>query len=333
MSMVKLGNTDLEVTELAFGAWAIGGWMWGGNDDSDSLRALEASIDMGITTIDTAPVYGFGKSEEIVGDAIQGKRDRVQILTKYGLRWNTTKGNFYFHSTKEDGTPVDLHRYARKESIIEECEDSLRRLKTDYIDLYQIHWPDITTPVEESMEAVELLIRQGKVKAAAVSNYPVDDMKEAKKVTTLASNQVPYSMVNRGIEKDTIPYCIDNKIGILVYSPLQRGLLTGKISPDHKFNSGDHRPGTPWFRKENIVRINQFLDQIRPIARDKGVSLTQLVLRWTLQQPGITCILAGARNEEQLSDNAGTMNFFLLEEEMDIINQYLEKLELNLEGQ
>jgi len=331
MSMVKLGNTDLEVTQLAFGAWAIGGWMWGGNDESDSLRALEASIDMGITTIDTAAVYGFGKSEEIIGDAIQGKRDRVQILTKYGLRWNTTKGKFYFNSTKEDGTPVDLHRYAGRESIIEECEDSLRRLKTDYIDLYQIHWSDVTTPVEESMEAVKMLIQQGKVKAAGVSNYAVDDMREAEKVLTLASNQVPYSMVNRAIEKETLPYCIDNNIGILAYSPIQRGLLTGKIKPDHKFNSGDHRPGTPWFRNENIIRINQFLDRIRPIAADKGVSMTQLVLRWTLQQPGITCILAGARNEKQLSDNAGTMNFILLEEEMDIINHHLEKLELNLE--
>ncbi len=328
MSMIKLGNTDLEVSEIAFGAWAIGGWMWGGNDDKDSRQALDIAIDHGITTIDTAPVYGFGKSECLVGNAIQGKRDKVQILTKYGLRWDEEIGEFFFSTSLNDGTPANIHRYSGKESIIKECEESLKRLQTDYIDLYQIHWPDPTTPVEETMEAVETLIRQGKVRAAGVSNYGVEDMKKAGSVLPLASNQVAYSMVKRDIEKDILPYCVENNISILVYSPMQRGILGGKIQPDHRFRRGDNRPDTPYYRLGNIIRINEFLDKIRPIAENRNVSLSQLVLRWTLQQPGVSCLLAGVRNEEQLIENAGTLLFKLNESEIDMINEHLENLEL-----
>ncbi|HEC42807.1 MAG TPA: aldo/keto reductase [Bacteroides sp.] len=331
MALIKLGNTDLEITEIAFGAWAIGGWMWGGNDKKDSLRALDASVDMGITSIDTAPIYGFGYSEEIVGESIQGKRDRVQILTKFGMRWEIKQGKHFFSSEKNDGTPVDIYKYAGKESILKECEESLKRLKTDYIDLYQIHWPDVTTPIEESMEAVELLIKQGKVRAAGVSNYSTEDMKKAGTVINLASNQVAYSMVKRDIEEDIVPYSIENNVGILVYSPLQRGVLAGKIKPDTKFNNGDHRPTTAHYKNDNIIKINLFLEQIRPLAELKDVSLAQLVLRWTLQRPGISCILAGARNEEQLIENAGTLEFELSGEEMESIDHSLEKLVLNLE--
>jgi len=331
MSFVKLGNTDLKITKIAFGAWAIGGWMWGGNDEKDSRRALDASIDMGITSIDTAPVYGFGLSERIVGEAIQGKRDRVQILTKYGLSWDTTKGEFFFDTINNDGVPVKIHRLSAKESVLRECEESLRRLKTDHIDLYQIHWPDPTTPIEETMEAVDQLIREGKVLAAGVSNYNVEQMQEAEDCLTLASNQVSYSMVKKDIEEETIPHCIENNIGILVYSPLQRGILAGKIKTDHKFGDGDNRPATPHYRKENISKINTFLEQINPISIDKGISLSQLVLRWTLQRPGISCLLVGARNEKQLIENAGTLEFELSQDEIGLINASLEKLELNLD--
>ncbi len=330
--MVKLGRTDIEVSQIAFGAWAIGGWMWGGSDEIEARRALDASIDKGITSIDTAPAYGFGLSERIIGEAIQGKRDRVQILTKYGLRWDTEQGEFFFASRNMEGKDINMHRYAGKESILKECEESLRRLKTDYIDLYQIHWSDPTTPIEESMEAVELLIRQGKVRAAGVSNYQVDEMLRADSILTLASNQVPYSMVRRGIEKELIPHCIENNISIMVYSPLQRGILTGKIKPKHRFNEGDTRPDTHYYRPENISRINGFLERIRPLADEKSVSLAQLVLRWTLQQPGISCLLAGARNESQLSENAGTLGFELSSSEMDAIENNLEKLELDLDA-
>lgn len=328
MAYTKLGNSDLEVSEICFGAWAIGGWLWGGTDEAAALRALDAAIDMGVTTIDTAAVYGFGLSEEIVGKAIQGKRDKVQILTKYGLRWDDTRGEFFFATQFNDGTPAKIYSYASKESIIEECENSLRRLNTDYIDLYQQHWPDKTTPMEESMEALEQLIKQGKVRAAGGSNYDTEDMNRAHAVVPQASNQVAYSMVKRGIEDDIVPYCIDHNISIVVYSPMQRGILSGKIKPGHRFNPGDSRPDTPFYKPENIKRIHAFLESIKPVADGKGVSLAQLVLRWTLQMPGVTTVLAGIRNEEQLKENAVAMDFELSPEEMDTINKHLDKLEI-----
>jgi aryl-alcohol dehydrogenase-like predicted oxidoreductase len=328
MAYIKLGNSDLEVSEVCFGAWAIGGWMWGGTDEAAALRALDAAIDTGITSIDTAAVYGFGLSEEIVGKAIQGKRHKVQIMTKYGLRWDDSRGELFLATKRNDGTPAKIHSYAGRDSIIKECEDSLRRLKTDYIDLYQQHWPDKTTPLEESMEALAQLIKQGKVRAAGGSNYDKEDMARAQRVVPQASNQVAYSMVNRGIEDEIVPYCIENNIGIVVYSPMQRGILTGKIKPGHRFNPGDSRPDTPYYRPENIRRINDFLDKLRPVADDKGVSLAQLVLRWTLQMPGVSTVLAGIRNEAQLKENAVAMEFELSPEEMDTINKRLDELEI-----
>ncbi len=328
MSYIKLGNSDLEVSEICFGAWAIGGWLWGGTDEAAALRALDAAIDRGVTSIDTAAVYGFGLSEEIVGKAIQGKRDKVQIMTKYGLKWDDTRGEFLFATKREDGTPANIHSYAGRQSIIKECEDSLRRLNTDYIDLYQQHKPDKTTPVEESMEALEQLIKQGKVRVAGGSNYSTEDMSRAQTVIPQASNQVAYSMVLREIEDEIVPYCIANQIGIVVYSPMQRGILSGKIKPGHQFNPGDSRPDTPYYKPENVIRINDFLDRIKPVADGKGVNLAQLVLRWTLQMPGVSTVLAGIRNEEQLKENAVAMEFELSREEMDIINKHLDKLEI-----
>jgi len=328
MSYIKLGNSNLEVSEICFGAWAIGGWMWGGTDEAAALRALDAAIDTGVTSIDTAAVYGFGLSEEIVGKAIQGKRDKVQIMTKYGLRWDDIRGEFFFATRRNDGTPANIHRFGGKESIIEECENSLRRLNTDYIDLYQQHWPDKTTPVEESMEALEQLIKHGKIRAAGGSNYDTEEMARAHAVVPQASIQVPYSMVKRGIEDEIVPYCIANNIGIVVYSPMQRGILSGKIKPGHQFNSGDSRPDTPYYKPENVKRINDFLDKIKPVADGKGVNLAQLVLRWTLQMPGVSTVLAGIRNEEQLKENAVAMEFELSLEDMDIINKHLDKLEI-----
>jgi aryl-alcohol dehydrogenase-like predicted oxidoreductase len=328
MPYIKLGNSDLEVSEISFGAWAIGGWMWGGTDEAAALRALDAAIDTGITSIDTAAVYGFGLSEEIVGRAIQGKRDKVQIMTKYGLRWDDTRGEFFFATKRNDNTPANIHRYAGKESIIKECEDSLRRLNTDYIDLYQQHWPDSTTPVEESMEALEQLIKQGKVRAAGGSNYTTEDLARAQTIVPQASNQVAYSMVKRGIEDEIVPYCLANNIGIVVYSPMQRGILSGMIKPGHQFKPGDSRPDTPYYKSENVKRITDFLDKIKPIADGKGVNQAQLVLRWTLQMPGISTVLAGIRNEEQLKENAVAMDFELSREEMDTINKHLDKLEI-----
>ncbi|TVR71280.1 MAG: aldo/keto reductase [Marinilabiliales bacterium] len=328
MEKRKLGKSGIEVTPIAFGAWAIGGWMWGGAEKNAAVKAIRKSVDLGITTIDTAPVYGFGLSEEITGEAVKGMRDKVQILTKFGLRWDGTRGKFFMATKDNSGNSIDLYGYSARDSVIEECENSLRRLGTDYIDLLQIHWPDPTTPVSETMEALNMLISQGKVRAAGVSNYDVPLMEEAAGVTVIASNQVPYSMLKRDIEKDVVPWCISNDVGILAYSPLQRGLLTGKFNPGHKFGEGDARGGLHWFRRENIVRVNEFLDKLRPLAEEKAATLSQLVLRWTIQQPGITCALAGARDPEQVSDNAGTLGFSLSDEELGFINMELNKLEL-----
>lgn len=323
METRTLGQSDLQVSVLAFGAWAIGGWFWGGADKKDAVKAIETAIDNGMTTIDTAPVYGFGQSEELVGKAIKGKRDKVQILTKFGLSWSDKKGEFYFASKDNSGNDIDIYRYASKERVISDCDESLRRLGVDCIDLFQIHWPDPTTPVSETMEALEQLIVKGKVRAGGVCNYNADLLTEASKTFILASDQVPYSMVNRNIEKVTVPYCIDNKIGILAYSPMQRGLLTGKITPGYKFNTGDNRPSTPYYKEPNLSKILGFLEKIKPVAAERNITLAQLVLNWTTQQPGITCVLAGARTPAQVLENIGAVNFLLSKEEMDRINNLL----------
>jgi aryl-alcohol dehydrogenase-like predicted oxidoreductase len=329
MEYRKLGKTEVNASVITFGAWAIGGWMWGGSEKKDALEAIRASIDEGVTSIDTAAVYGQGYSEELVGEAITGiPRDRLQILTKFGMRWDLKKGQHAFDSVDNNGNRISIYKYAGRESIIKECEDSLRRLRTDYIDLYQIHWPDITTPIDETMEAVALLIKQGKVLAAGVSNYNAEQMREAETAVTLASNQVPYSMVERSIEKDVVPLAIKNNIAIIAYSPLQRGLLTGKIKPGHKFSEGDHRPTTKFYKEENIKRINDFLDKIRPIAEAKNATLSQLVLRWTIEQPGITIALAGARNAEQAVQNAKAIDVRLSADEIHTINTLLGELAL-----
>ncbi len=330
MNRKRLGKSEVEISPIAFGAWAIGGWMWGGSDHDDSIKAIHACLDHGITTIDTAPIYGFGHSEKILGEAIRGKRDQYEILTKSGMRWEETSGEYYFTTSDNDGITRDVYKYSGKESLIQECEESLQRLGTDHIDLYQIHWPDATTPIEEAMEAFELLLDQGKIRAAGVSNYSVKQMQEAASVVDLSTNQLPYSMVRREIEEEIVPWCLENDCGILAYSPLQRGLLTGKITPDYPFGPGDSRPETPHFKINNLIKTNQFLDEIRPLANDKGATLSQLVIQWTLRQPGITAALVGARDAEQVKLNAGALEVELSDEELAIVGEKLSMLDLDL---
>ncbi|SHM42267.1 aldo/keto reductase [Mucilaginibacter sp. OK098] len=329
MKYRKIANTDLSLSEVTFGAWAAGGWMWGGTQGSEAIEAIRASYSLGVTSIDTAPIYGQGTSEEIVGEAIKGiPRDRFQILTKYGMRWDLKKGDFGFSSKNNSGDDIDIYKYAGKESIIKECEDSLKRLGTDYIDLYQIHWPDSTTPIEESMEAVARLIKQGKVRYAGVSNYNAKQLAEAEKYVDVVSNQVPYSMVKRSIEEELIPYCLQNNKSILAYSPLERGLLTGKMKPGYKFSNGDHRSEISFFKDENLKRTNDFLYLIKPIADEKNLTIGQLVLLWTLAQPGITIALVGARNSEQAIVNAKAIESSLSSEEVSLISGHLANLQL-----
>lgn len=331
MKKINLPETDVKITPLTFGAWAIGGWFWGGAEEKESIRAIESAIDSGMTTIDTAPVYGFGQSEEFVGKAIRGKRSQVEILTKFGIVWDKKTKHLHFENTRDNfGNSISLYRLGTKENVVKECEDCLKRLKTDYIDLFQQHWPDNFTPVEETMEALEILKTQGKIRAGGVSNYSVEQMAEAEKYFKLTSNQVPYSMIFRDIETELVPHCIENNKAIIVYSPLQRGILTGKITPGYVFNEGDHRPTTPFYKEPNLSKINRFLTEIKPIADRKNASLAQLVINWTLNQPGITCVLVGARNEIQVAENIKAAELVISTAEMDEINSKLNNLQLKL---
>ncbi|WP_286920031.1 aldo/keto reductase [Flavobacterium sp. UBA4197] len=327
MEYRKLGNTALELSAITHGAFAIGGNMWGGNEKKDSINSIHASLDHGVTSIDTAPFYGFGLSEQMIGEAIKGKdRSKIQLLTKFGLVWdgsNQGKGEFFFDA-EENGTKIPVYKFASKANIIKEVEESLKRLGTDYIDLLQLHWPDSTTPISETMEALDLLIQQGKIRTAGVSNYSVDQLKEASGTLKLASNQVSYSMLNRAIENDLVPYSLETQTGIIVYSPMERGLLTGKYFKESKLKDNDHRNG--YFSQFDLDKVKTFLEAIEPIAQSKGATLSQLVLRWTTLQPAISVVLAGARNAAQAIANAQAMNITITPGELQLINDELSKL-------
>lgn len=327
MEYRNLADSELKLSVITFGSWAAGGWMWGKTDRKDAVEAIRAAYDLGVSSIDTAPVYGQGLSEEIVGEAIQGyPRDKVQILTKYGMRWDIAQGDLAFKSKNNEGKPIDIYKYASKESIIKECEDSLRRLGTDYIDLYQIHWPDSTTSLSQTFEAVAHLIEQGKVRYAGVCNYSAKLVNEANSILPLVSDQIPFSMVNRKEEEDAIPYCIRHNKAVLAYSPLERGLLTGKITPGYKFAEGDHRATNKFFTNESINKTNAFLAKLKPLADDKGATFSQLVLRWTIDHPGITIALVGARNAQQAVQNAAAAELRLTPFEMEFIDSHLDAL-------
>ena len=328
MNKIPLPGTNILLSPITYGAFAIGGWFWGGADEGEAIKAIETAIDNGVTTIDTAPVYGMGHSENVVGNTIKGKRNKVQLLTKFGMRWDTSSGDFAFDTNDNDGTPVKVYKFNGKQSVIEECERSLKRLQTDYIDLYQMHWPDKTTPIEETMEALELLKQQGKIRAAGVCNCPIDLLQRASTVTAIATNQVGYSMVNRDIEKEMVPFCVENGIGILPHTSLQKGLLTGKIKPGHPFGEGDHRAGNAFFKEPLHSAVMAMLEELNFIAVERGISLAQLVINWTIQQPAITSVLVGARNAAQMLDNVKATTFLLTLEEMFMINQALEKIAL-----
>lgn len=327
MEYRKLGKSDLKLSTITYGAFAIGGTMWGGNEKQNSIDAIHASLDHGISTLDTAPFYGFGLSEELIGEAIKGKdRSKIQILNKFGLVWdqsNHGKGEHFFDA-EDNGKRVPIYKYAAKANVIKELEESLKRLGTDYIDLLQLHWPDATTPIEETMEAMELLIQQGKIRAAGVSNYNLNQMKTANEAIGLSSNQLAYSMLNRSIADDIIPYAMDNDISIIAYSPLERGLLTGKYFKDATLKANDHRNG--YFGQFDAEKVKSFLAAIQPIADAKNASLSQLVLRWTTLQPGITIVLAGARDARQAIDNAKAMEIAFKRDEIDYINEQLNKI-------
>ena len=333
-SKIAHGEDDLTVSGIAFGAWAIGGWYWGGTDDEVAVCALRTALDVGMTTIDTAPVYGFGHSEEVVGRAIAGRREEAQLLTKVGLRGDAGAGPVSFETAGPDGRPVQVRRNARPESVRVEVERSLRRLGVERIDLVQVHWPDPETPIPETMGALAELRTEGKLGAIGVSNYSAAEMAQAAQAlgdVPLMSNQVKYSLVAREIEGETLPWAREHGVGVLAYSPLDQGLLTGCVDEERVFPADDGRNKRPTFRPENRAAINAALRRaVGPVAEAHGATLAQTVLAWTLAQAGISSVLAGARTPEQVLENAGAGELNLAPEELGSIDEAFSSLELDL---
>lgn len=328
MEYRQLGKSDLKVPVVSFGAWAIGGWMWGGTDDQAAVRALKAAVDSGITCIDTAAVYGMGHSEKIVGRALSGQRDRVVLATKCGLRWDLpdTGDKQGMETETPEGKKVKVVHCLKADSVRYEAEQSLERLQTDYIDLYQCHWPDPDTPVEETMGALNELKQEGKIRAIGVSNFPPDLIRESLEYAEIASDQPPFSLLRRDIEQDVLPFCREKGIGVLAYSPLAQGLLTGKVTMDREFPEGDIRNRRPWFTPENRRRILDVLERVKPIAANHNATLAQVAIAWVVAQEGLTTALVGARNEKQAIENAEAGDVNLTPEEIAMIRSLFEGL-------
>ena len=311
METTKITITGLRVPRIGLGTWSIGGWMWGGSDERESIRTVTTAIDRGITLIDTAPMYGQGKSEEIVGKALDraGLRDRVVIATKAGLEWN------------DRGEP---HRNASRRRILAEIEDSLRRLRTDVIDIYQVHWPDPLVPLEETAEAMDSLYRQGKIRAIGVSNFSVSQMKAFSAVAPIHTVQPPYNLFERGVEADILPYCNWEGISALVYGPMCRGLLSGRMTADTVFSGDDLRLNDPKFREPRYAQYLSAVAQLDRFAREHyGKRVIHLALRWVLDQPGVSVALWGARHPEQLAPVDQVMGWSLSNDAKAEINRII----------
>src|SRR5438876_4148106 len=286
MERAAIAGTLLEVSRVALGTWAIGGWMWGGTDEAESIATIRAALDRGINLIDTAPVYGFGRSEEIVGKALsEGHlRSRVLIATKAGLEWSGAR----------------VFRNASRARILQEVEDSLRRLRTDHIDVYQVHWPDPLVTIEETAEAMRTLFEQGKIRAIGVSNFSVGQMERFRRVAPLHVLQPPYNLFERGIEADILPYCLKHKIATFGYGALCRGLLSGRMRADSKFEGDDLRGADPKFQQPRFAQYLAAVERLDRFAQQRfGKRVIHLAIRWMLDQ-GITAALWGARHPGQL---------------------------------
>lgn len=323
MKQRLLGQSGINASVVGFGAWAVGGWMWGGTDEKDSIAAIHAAIDAGISLIDTAPIYGFGRSEEIVGKAIHDRRDKVALATKCGLVWRLEKGEHYFnsdeHHPRQDAAQYNVYRYLGPESIREEVEMSLRRLKTDRIDLYQTHWQESTTPISDTMETLLKLKKEGKIRAIGVSNVSVAQLDEYRKTGVIDSDQEKYSMLHRAPESGLLPYCAKNNIAFLAYSPLAQGLLTGKVGPDRTFGKGDQRNNNSLFSADSRRAIAQMLEKFGPIAEARGATVGRLAIAWALQQTGCSHALVGARTPDQARENAGAGDLTLSSDELNVL--------------
>jgi aryl-alcohol dehydrogenase-like predicted oxidoreductase len=285
MEFAPVRGTSLKVSRVAIGTWAIGGWMWGGTDEAESIATIRAALDHGINVIDTAPAYGFGRSEEIVGKTIlEGRlRSRVVIATKVGLDWR-------------DG---QVFRHASGKRIRREIEDSLRRLRTDHIDIYQVHWPDPMVDIEETAEAMGTLLREGKIRAIGVSNFSVAQMEAFRRVAPIHVLQPPYNLFERGVEADLLPYCARNQVATFGYGALCRGLLSGRMRADTTFSGDDIRGTDPKFRAPRFAEYLAAVERLDRLAQRFGKRVIHLAVRWVLDQ-GVTTALWGARHPAQL---------------------------------
>jgi aryl-alcohol dehydrogenase-like predicted oxidoreductase len=311
MEYIDIPGTSIRASRIALGTWAIGGWMWGGTDESDAIKTIREALDRGINLIDTAPVYGFGRSEEIVGKALAGgRRWNAIIATKVGLDWR-------------NGQPF---RNARKARIIEEAESSLRRLRTDVIDLYQVHWPDPLTPIAETAEAVGALHRDGKIRAVGVSNFSPTQMDEFRKVAPLHTAQPPYNLFERAIEQDVLPYCQEKKIALLAYGSLCRGLLSGSMSTSSRFTGDDLRKSDPKFRSPRFQQYLDAVERLDQFAQERfNRRVIHLAARWVLDRGELNIALWGARRAEQLSPITDVLGWRIDDAAMAEIDRILQE--------
>lgn len=286
MEYITIPSTDLKVTRVALGTWAIGGWMWGGSDERESIQTIHAALDKGLNIVDTAPVYGFGQSEEIVGKALKeyNGREHVHVSTKAGLEWT------------DDGKVM---RNSTPERLTRELEDSLRRLGLDYIDIYYIHWPDPLVPLEETAGVMKKFLEQGKIRAIGVSNYNPEQMDAFRREAPLHLCQPPYNIFEREIEKDILPYCKTNNIALMTYGALCRGLLSGKMHRDRRFEGDDLRKMDPKFQQPRFDHYLEATEEFKTLASEKNTDLLPLAVRWVLDQ-GAEIALWGGRKPEQM---------------------------------
>jgi aryl-alcohol dehydrogenase-like predicted oxidoreductase len=320
MQTRQLGSSDLHLTTIGLGTWAIGGggwdFGWGPQDDQDSIAAIRRALELGINWIDTAAVYGLGHSEEIVAQAIDGRRDEVIVATKCGLRW------------KQGGTTPFGQLDAA--SVREECEASLKRLKTDRIDLYQIHWPNPDKDIEEAWETIAQLIEEGKVRYGGVSNFSAAQLERIRKIHPVASLQPPYSMLERGVEDELLAYCAKHHIGVVAYSPMKAGLLTGKYTKEGvaSLPEDDWRRGSDQFKEPRLSANLNLIEKLKPIAERIGLNMSQLAIAWVLRRPEVTSAIVGARRPKQIEETVKAGDVTLSAQDIDEIETLLAEYKL-----
>ncbi len=291
MEYRNLGSSDLKVSVIGYGAWGIGGApFWKNEGDGNSLDSIKKAYDTGINFFDTAPVYGFGHSEELIGKAIKPFRDKLILATKCGLRWDKK-------------SLASIRKDASRNSILEEVDQSLRRLDTDVIDLYQVHWPDAATEQQETMETLLEIQERGKIRHIGVSNYSAEQMRECLKFGKIISLQPKFNLLARDIQKDTVPVCVKNDIGIIAYSPLSSGVLTGKYDKSTKFTDWRSKGIIGTFSGEGFARNIEKVNRLKNIADEEGKTCAQTAINWVLRQEGITTALVGVKNPRQVEEN------------------------------